>query len=100
MTFNNDLIGQEVYRKRDQFVRELRQREEEILQLASSVCGRGPCSFFRHSALGEYFVHGSYNFSFFIEFEDGEKCVLRIPLRPCLAYNAQEKLRSEIVTMQ
>ncbi|TQV90370.1 phosphotransferase enzyme family protein [Cordyceps javanica] len=100
MTFNNELIQSAVYDKRDRFISQLKDREKEILRLASSVCGKGPCTFFTSETLNNYVVHGSYNLSFFIRFSDGEKCVFRIPLRPCLAYNARDKLRSEIVTMQ
>ncbi len=97
---NDASIQRSVRQQREKFVQQLRGRESELLQLASRVCGQASCHFFKPDALGTHFVRGSYNVSFFIQFPDGQRCVLRIPNRPCWAYCPRRKLQSEVATMQ
>ncbi|KAH0592234.1 hypothetical protein MHUMG1_09980 [Metarhizium humberi] len=98
--FNDGIIQHSVHRQRDQFVNQLRSREKDILKLASTQCGKPSARFFQSAALGDYYARGSYNVSFFIRFADGEKCVFRVPLRPCLAYCPRLKLQCEVTTMR
>ncbi|EFY88761.1 phosphotransferase enzyme family protein [Metarhizium acridum CQMa 102] len=98
--FKDGIVQHSVHRQRDQFVNQLRSREKDILKLASTKCGKPSASFFQSTALGDYHARGSYNVSFFIRFADGEKCVFRVPLRPCLAYCPRLKLQCEVATMQ
>ncbi|OAA42570.1 phosphotransferase enzyme family protein [Metarhizium rileyi] len=98
--FNDGIVQHSVHSRRDQFVKQLRSREKEILTLAATECGKPSADFFASTALGDYYARGSYNASFFIRFADGEKCVFRVPLRPCLAYCPRLKLQCEVATMQ
>ncbi|KAF5133094.1 hypothetical protein E5D57_003716 [Metarhizium anisopliae] len=98
--FNNSIVERLVHYERDQFIRSVRNRETELLQLASTSCDKGPSSFFQAPAVGDYFTQGSYNLCFFIQFSDLQRCVLRIPLRPCLGYCPGRKIKSEVATMR
>ncbi|EXU98321.1 aminoglycoside 3'-phosphotransferase/choline kinase domain protein [Metarhizium robertsii] len=73
--FNNGIVERLVHYERDQFIRSVRNREAEILQLASTSCDKGPSSFFQAPAVGDYFTQGSYNLCFFIQFSDLQRCV-------------------------
>lgn len=98
--FNDDIVQRSVHRRRDEFIARLRSREAEILKLAATKCGKPNAEFFQSQAHGSYLARGNYNVSFFIELSGGQRCVLRIPLRPCLAYCPRRKLECEIATMR
>ncbi|EFY91559.1 hypothetical protein J3459_014636 [Metarhizium acridum] len=98
--FNDAIVEQSVHCERDRFIQRLRKREAELLQLASSSCNKTSASFFQPPAHSNYFVRGSYNLCFFIQFSDLQKCVLRIPLRPCLTSCPGRKVQSEVATMR
>lgn len=98
--FNNGIVERLVHYERDQFIRSVRNGETELLQLVSTSCDKGPSSFFPAPAVGDYFTRGSYNLCFFIQFSDLQRCVLRIPLRPCLGYCPGRKIKSEVATMR
>lgn len=87
------------HEKRDDFIASLRERQDDILALAASYHPTG--------AEGQFFKepsHGSYNICFFVKFRSDtngwDRWVVRIPLRPCLAFGARTKLESEIATME
>ncbi len=98
--FTNAMTEKSVHGRRDIFIKKLHLRETQILRLAASACRKTSGRFFQPENEDNYFIRGSYNISFFIEFDDGQKCLFRIPLRPCLAYCARRKLQSEVATMQ
>ncbi|EGX88312.1 Protein kinase-like domain [Cordyceps militaris CM01] len=98
--FNDEIVGHAVHRARDRFVEQLRSRENEILTLAAKHCGHASARFFPSRAVGDYYARGSYNALFFVEFADGSRSVVRIPIRPTLAYCPRLKLQCEIATMQ
>ncbi|KAI0102172.1 phosphotransferase enzyme family protein [Nemania sp. FL0031] len=81
-----------IHKARDAFIASI--DEEEVCNLASSYHKYGGhCQPFQPPA------RGSYNICFFVQFDDGEKWVVRIPLLPCLALGAKSKLESEVATM-
>ncbi|KAI8943968.1 phosphotransferase enzyme family protein [Xylaria longipes] len=87
-----DLIAKtRIHKERDAFVATIGERQ--VCNLASSYRRGDRCHSFKEP------VRGSYNICFFVEFDDGEKWVVRIPLAPCLAFGAKSKLESEIATM-
>ena len=98
--FNNAIVQYRVHCERDRFVSKLRERESEILRLVASSCQKPVEGFFCPRGKGDYCTRGSYNLCFFVQFRDNDKCVLRIPLRPCLASCAAVKVNSEVATMQ
>ena len=88
-----------VHEKRDDFIAFLHERQGDILALAASHHPTGAeGQFFREPA------RGTYNICFFVKFRsangDWDKWVVRIPLRPCLAFGARTKVESEIATME
>ncbi|TRX91011.1 hypothetical protein FHL15_007993 [Xylaria flabelliformis] len=87
-----DLIAKtRIHKERDALITSI--GEKEVCNLASSYRRGDCCHSFKEP------VRGSYNICFFVEFENGEKWVVRIPLTPCLAFGAKNKLESEIATM-
>lgn len=98
--FRNERTQRSVHGQRDDFISQLRSRENDILKLAATKCGQPTAEFFQSEVCGDYYTRGSYNATFFIRLANGQKCVLRIPLRPCLAYCPHRKLECEIATMQ
>jgi hypothetical protein len=64
-----------------------------ICRLASLYNGSKTCRIFRNAA------HGSYNVCYFVEFEDGVRWVVRIPLEPSIA-NVWDKVQSEVATIR
>ncbi|RDL40360.1 Uncharacterized protein BP5553_00339 [Venustampulla echinocandica] len=102
------VVEDRVHNNRDGFIESI--KEDDICRLASSYHNSEPCTIFKPP------VRGSYNICFFVRFcslssdnetiSDGEKCeegdswVVRVPLSPCLSFEAHEKLESEVATMQ
>ncbi|KAI0448833.1 phosphotransferase enzyme family protein [Xylaria acuta] len=87
-----DFIAQtRIHKERDAFIASI--RETQVCNLASSHRRGDHCRYFKAP------VRGSYNVCFFVEFADGEKWAVRVPLAPCLAFGAKSKLESEIATM-
>lgn len=87
-------------RERDDFIETIRNREDDIRRLASSHHDETlPCAFFQPSEHDNYIARGSFNICFFVQFCSGERWVVRIPLRPCLAISPQSKVDSEVATM-
>lgn len=87
----DSIIKARVHSQRDEFIAAI--HEEKVCELASSYRHGDRCSYFAPP------VRGSYNICYFVTFEDAERWVVRIPLAPCLAFPAKEKLESEIATM-
>ena len=65
----------------------------DVCKLASQHNSSKTCRIFRDAA------HGSYNVCYFVEFEDGTKWVVRIPLEPYIA-NVWDKIQSEVATVR
>lgn len=86
------LVQSRVHRERDQFIASI--TEDQVLALASSHHNATPCSFFNTPK------RGSYNICYFVQFPDGLKWVVRVPLAPCLSCGGRSKLESEVATMQ
>lgn len=98
--FNDAIVEHSVHRQRDDFIAQLRNRENDILRLAATKCGKTTAHFFQSEARSQYYARGSYNMSYFIQFTDGQRCVFRVPLRPSLAYCPRSKLECEVATIQ
>lgn len=81
-----------VHRERDDFIASI--DEAQVCELASSFRNGDVCHHFAAS------VRGSFNVCYFVQFEDGERWVVRVPLEPCLAFGGKSKLESEVATMQ
>ncbi|KAJ4321998.1 hypothetical protein N0V84_005045 [Fusarium piperis] len=90
--FTDKLIQAQVHRKRDRFLASI--SKKRVLGLVSSRRQDRRCDYFKDPK------RGSYNICYFVEFEDGERWVLRVPIAPCLAFGARRKLESEVATMQ
>ncbi|KAK7415903.1 hypothetical protein QQZ08_012215 [Neonectria magnoliae] len=90
--FTDAIVQRRVHRGRDQFLQHI--TKEKVLALASSRRPGLTCDYFKDPE------RGSYNLCCFVEFEDGQKWVVRIPLAPCLASGPRSKLEREIATMQ
>lgn len=87
-------------KERDRFIEAVGKRENEIRQLATSHHPDAlPCTLFRLPGSSQLMARGSFNICFFVQFCTGERWVVRIPLRPCLAISPRNKLESEIATM-
>ncbi|RFU31026.1 hypothetical protein B7463_g5317, partial [Scytalidium lignicola] len=102
------IVEDRVHNDRDRFIESI--KENDICSLASSYHHNDPCSFFKPPA------RGSYNICFFVRFharnseqriscdgekrEEGDSWVVRVPLSPCLAFGAHEKLESEIAAIE
>ena len=82
------VVQSRVHRERDRFITSI--LESKVLALASSHHNATPCEFFARPKRGSYFV----------QFPDEVKWVVRVPLTPCLAFGARSKLESEVATMQ
>ncbi|KPM36578.1 hypothetical protein AK830_g9978 [Neonectria ditissima] len=95
---NDRIVQYRVHRERDEFIASI--RDEDVLRLAASYHNDDTCDFFTPPTCESYKTRGSYNICYFVEFEDGEQWVVRIPLKPCLAFGAQNKLENEIAVMQ
>ncbi|KAK0632513.1 hypothetical protein B0T14DRAFT_550025 [Immersiella caudata] len=65
----------------------------DICKLASRHNSSKTCRIFRDP------VNGSYDVSYFVEFEDGTKWVVRIPLEPYIC-NVWDKVQSEVATVR
>jgi hypothetical protein len=87
------IVEDRVHKDRDRFIESI--KEDNICRLASSFHNNDPCAFFKPP------TRGSYNICFFVRFcEEGDSWVVRVPLSPCLAFGAHDKLESEVATMQ
>ncbi|KAK3364154.1 phosphotransferase enzyme family protein [Lasiosphaeria hispida] len=87
-----DQIVSQVHLERDQFIASI--PEHQVLTLALSYRNEAPCHFFDKPK------RGSYNICYFVQFCDGVKWVVRVPLAPCLAFGGRRKLESEVAAMQ
>ena len=65
----------------------------DVCRLASQHNSSKACRIFQDPA------HGSYNVCYFVEFEDGVRWVVRIPLEPSI-YNVWDKVQSEVATVR
>lgn len=90
--FRDFLVQTRVHRARDEFIASINQ--EQVCNLASLYRNGDNCHPFADP------TRGSYNVCYFVQFEDGERWVVRVPLEPCLAFGGKYKLESEIATMQ
>lgn len=90
--FTDKLIQTQVHQKRDRFLASI--SKKRVLRLLSSRRQDRRCDYFKDPK------RGSYNICYFVEFEDGQRWVLRVPIAPCLALGARTKLESEVATMQ
>ncbi|OAA38101.1 phosphotransferase enzyme family protein [Metarhizium rileyi] len=89
-----------IHQERRDFVDAILNRQDDLLQLASSIHTEAlQCQFFRPRGHENHFTQGTFNICFFIQFCTGARCVVRIPLRPCLAISSRSKIESEIATM-
>ncbi|TAQ89082.1 hypothetical protein B7494_g2604 [Chlorociboria aeruginascens] len=66
---------------------------DAVCKLASQHNSSKTCHMFRDP------VNGSYNVCYFVEFEDGTKWVVRIPLEPSIS-NVWDKVQSEVATIR
>lgn len=88
-----DLIAQDyLQQERDSFIAEI--DESAIRRLASSYHDGDECDFFQPPKCGRFVV------SYFVRFDNGDSWVVRVPIAPCLAFDAQELVEREVVTMQ
>jgi hypothetical protein len=81
-----------VHGARDAFIASI--QDEHVCQLASTYHNSDSCVFFQPA------VRGSYNICYFVEFANGDKWVVRVPLAPTLALDGADKLESEVTTMR
>lgn len=88
----NRLVRFRVHRKRDEFIASI--DEQAVCRLASTHRSGESCAPFQQP------VRGSYNVCYFVQFNDGERWVVRLPLEPCLAFGGRSKLESEISVME
>ncbi|KAK0631593.1 phosphotransferase enzyme family protein [Immersiella caudata] len=86
------VVQSQVHHERDRFIASI--PEHQVLALASSYRNTAPCSFFDKPN------RGSYNICYFVQFSDGVKWVVRVPLTPCLAFGGGRKLESEVAAMR
>lgn len=90
--FRDRIVQNRIHHERDKFAASI--DETKVRSLVSLYHNGDECRFFRKPA------HGSYNLCYFVEFDDGQQWVVRVPLEPCLAFGGKSKLESEIATMQ
>ncbi|KAF4972478.1 hypothetical protein FZEAL_9585 [Fusarium zealandicum] len=90
--FTDEIVQRRVHRERDQYLQHI--TKEKVLAIASSRRPGLSCGYFKEPK------RGSYNLCCFVEFGDGQRWVIRIPLAPCLASGTRSKLEREIATMQ
>ncbi|GAB1311844.1 hypothetical protein MFIFM68171_02054 [Madurella fahalii] len=86
------IVQSRVHLERDQLIASI--PEHQVLALASSHRNATPCDFFDKPK------RGSFNICFFVQFPDGVKWVVRVPLAPCLAFGGRSKLESEVAAMR
>ncbi|KAL2262479.1 hypothetical protein VTK26DRAFT_1210 [Humicola hyalothermophila] len=91
-TFRDGVVQDRVYRERDRFIASI--RDEDVCQLASKYHNRDSCVIFKPS------VRGSFNICYFVEFPNGDKWVVRVPLAPTLGFDPARKLESEVAAMR
>ncbi|KAJ4312120.1 hypothetical protein N0V84_010098 [Fusarium piperis] len=87
-----DLIAQDRLRKeRDSFIETI--DESSIKRLASSYHNGDECDFFQPPKCGRFIM------SYYVGFLNGDSWVVRVPISPCLAFDAQHLIEREVVTM-
>ena len=91
-SFRDAVVQARVHRDRDQLIAAI--RDDDVCRLASLNHHGDACVLFRP------FVRGSYNICYFVEFQNGDRWVVRIPLAPTLALPPADKLESEVTVMQ
>ncbi|KAH7304965.1 kinase-like domain-containing protein [Stachybotrys elegans] len=89
---SNHIARHGLSRDRDELLQSI--NDEDILNLASSYHNGDPCEFFRSSA------RGSSNVCFFVSFNSGDRWVVRVPMQPCLSFDAKVKIDREVATMK
>jgi len=90
--FMDDVVRTRVHGDRDAFIALIHQ--EDVCRLASRYHNGDPCTAFTPP------IWGSYNICYFVEFGQGDRWVVRIPLAPTLAISPEDKLESEVAVMQ
>ena len=91
-SFRDGLVQSRVHAERDRFIASI--QHKHVCDLASMYHNRDSCVLFKP------FVRGSYNICYFVEFVNGDKWVVRVPLAPTLALDAADKLESEVAVMR
>ncbi|RSL52424.1 hypothetical protein CEP51_015060 [Fusarium floridanum] len=87
-----DLIAQDrLQMERDSFIEKI--DETSIRRLASSYHDGDECDFFQPPKCGRFIM------SYFVRFGNGDLWVVRVPISPCLAFDAQQLVEREVVTM-
>ncbi|KAI8722542.1 APH domain-containing protein [Fusarium sp. LHS14.1] len=87
-----DLIAQDrLQKERDRFIETI--DEGSIRRLASSYHDGDECDFFQPPKCGRFVM------SYFVRFPNGDLWVVRVPISPCLAFDAQQLVEREVVTM-
>lgn len=88
-----DLIAQDrLQKERDSFIETI--DESSIRRLASSYHNGDECDFFQPPKCGRFIM------SYYVRFLNGDSWVVRVPISPCLAFDAQQLVEREVVTMQ
>lgn len=90
--YRDAILRARMHRERDAFVESI--KEEDICRLASSYHGKDGCALFKP------LVRGSFNVCYFVEFANGDRWVVRVPLRPTLAIDSADKLETEVAVMR
>lgn len=91
-SFRDEIVQARVHRERDAFIASI--KDEDICRLASVYHNHDSCVLFKPA------VRGSYNICYFVEFPNGDKWVVRVPINPTLALDAADKLESEVAAMR
>ncbi|KAM6535685.1 hypothetical protein FALCPG4_005232 [Fusarium falciforme] len=87
-----DLIAQDrLQKERDSFIETI--DESAIRRLASSYHDGDECDFFQPPKCGRFIM------SYYVRFPNGDSWVVRVPISPCLAFDAQQLVEREVVTM-
>lgn len=92
--FRDRIAESHVHCVRDKFIERI--YKKDVCRLASAYNEGITCDYFKDP------VRGSYNICYFVQFDapSVKRWVVRVPLAPCLAFGARNKLESEIATMQ
>ncbi|KAM0415722.1 hypothetical protein ACHAPT_013307 [Fusarium lateritium] len=87
-----DLIAQDrLQKERDRFIETI--DESSIRRLASSYHNGDECVFFQPPRCGRFIM------SYCVRFSDGDSWVVRVPISPCLAFDAQQLIEREVTTI-
>ncbi|KAK4142984.1 kinase-like domain-containing protein [Dichotomopilus funicola] len=90
--YRDVVVRARIHRERDVIVESI--KEEDIRRLASSYHGNDSCVLFKP------LIRGSFNVCYFVEFANGDRWVVRVPLRPILAIDPADKLETEVAVMR